>query len=237
MYKLEDFHFWFVGKRYFIDSVLKKYSKNIKNVLDLGSGTGGLTKYLEKYGAVTGIEEYPYAIKLAKKRGVNLKKANIQKLKLGNKKFDLVTIFDVLYHQDIKDESLVLKNAHKHLRKGGYLLITDSALPFLKGPHDVATLGARRYTVREMVKLVESNGFKVLKASYVYFSIFPFVLIKRLIFDRVSRSKTSDVGPINPLFNSILMFFLKIEANLLKTMSFPIGSSVIILAKKDASSH
>ena len=52
MYRLEDSHFWFVGKRYFIDSLLNKYKKGIKNILDLGSGTGGATKHLQKYGKV-----------------------------------------------------------------------------------------------------------------------------------------------------------------------------------------
>jgi SAM-dependent methyltransferase len=233
MFDLEDNHFWFIGKRYFIDSVLTKYSKKIKNILDLGSGTGGLTHFLEKYGVVTGVEGFPYAVRLAKSRGLNIKLGDIQKIKLQNANFDLVTIFDVLYHQNVQDESLVLKNAYDHLKNGGYLLITDSALPILKSTHDVVTHGSRRYSLSTMVKLVEKNKFKVIKASYVYFSIFPMVFFKRVMLGKIIKEKGSDVKEISSTINKLLLKILKLEANFLKIISFPIGSSIIILASKD----
>lgn len=233
MFELEDTHFWFIGKHYFIDSVLSEYKSGIKNILDLGSGTGGTTEHLKKYGRVTGIENYDYAIKLARSRGLNIKKGNLNNLKVKSNSFDLVTIFDVLYHQNIKNEKEILKKCNNVLKNGGYLLIIDSALSILKSQHDVFTQGKRRYLLAEMIKLVEKQNFEVIKASYIYFSIFPLVAIKRLIIDKIFGERTSDVKPVSEFTNKLLLRILKFESKLLKHVTFPIGSSVVLLAVKN----
>ena len=53
MFLIEDQHFWFLGKRMFIKILIDKYIPN-KNllILDVGCGTGGLTKFLSNYGKV-----------------------------------------------------------------------------------------------------------------------------------------------------------------------------------------
>lgn len=231
MFELEDSHFWFVAKRYFIDSILNPYKNKISKILDLGSGTGGLTKYMNKYGNVIGIENYAYAVKLARKRGLIIKKDDINNYKLNNT-FDLVTICDVLYHKNIIDESKVLKQAYGSLKKGGYLLITDSALNFLKSKHDEALMGRRRFLLSELENTLTVQGFKVIKASYIYFTIFPLILINRIILGNLSKNNNSDVEPTPYFINHLLKAILYIEAKLLKFITFPIGSSVIILAIK-----
>jgi hypothetical protein len=55
MFKMEDKHFWFINKKIFVDSILLKYKSKF-NILDLGSGTGGMTKHMQKYGSVAGIK-------------------------------------------------------------------------------------------------------------------------------------------------------------------------------------
>ena len=233
MYQLENQHFWFLGKRFFTDAVLFSCKRNIQKILDVGSGTGGMTKFLLRYGKVTGIEKSKTARQLAKKRGVILIQGNAQNLPFKSGSFDLVTLFDVLYHRDIKDEKKVLSEARRVLKDKGYLLITDSALEFLRGPHDEATFGARRYTLNQMSKLVKGCGYKILKSSYVYFTLFPLISIKRLLTDRIRKNRGSDVERVNPAINSLLIFILRLEAFFLKFVSFPVGSSVLVLAQKD----
>jgi SAM-dependent methyltransferase len=231
MFELEDSHFWFLGKRFFVDAVLNPYKKSVRRILDLGSGTGGLTKHLENYGKVMGVENYYYAVKLSRKRKLNVVKGDINNLKIGGK-FDLITVFDVFYHKEIESEEVILDKIYSLLNKNGLILITDSALNLLKSEHDLAVQGKRRYTISDFEKLLKTHNFKILKKSYLYFSTFPFLLIKRFILSRFSKSVKSDVGEVNPLINKILIFILKIESRLLHFMSFPIGSSVIILARK-----
>jgi SAM-dependent methyltransferase len=232
MFELEDSHFWFVGKHYFIDSVLSKYKNKIHNILDLGSGTGGATKFLQRYGKVTGIENYDYAITLAKKRGLDIKKGDLNKFRVKDNSFDLITILDVFYHKNIKEESGILKKCNEALKKNGYLLIADSALDILKSYHDIVTQGARRYSLTQMSHLVENQGFKILKASYIYFFLFPLLLINRFISNKLAKKNSSDVSSIPPIFNFVLTKIVYFESKLLRVTSFPIGSSVIILARK-----
>jgi SAM-dependent methyltransferase len=232
MSREEDTYFWFLGKRYFVDSILSGYKSKIHKILDLGSGTGGMTKHMEKYGDVTGIENYDYAIKLARSRGLNIKKGDLNKFKINDNSFDLVTIFDVLYHKNIKDDGVLIKKAYKSLKTNGYLLITDSALGFLKSNHDIVTQGRKRYSLSEMVELVEEQNFMVVKASYIFFSIFPLILIKRLILDKITGSPASDDINISPILNKILLIMIFIESKLLQYLSLPIGSSVLVLAIK-----
>ena len=62
MYALEDTHFWFVGKRLFIQKALKNLPKKQNRILDVGIGTGGTTSFLLRYGTVIGLEEQSQAI-------------------------------------------------------------------------------------------------------------------------------------------------------------------------------
>lgn len=233
MYELENVHFWFLGKRFFTDVVLSPLKDNIQSILDIGSGTGGMTKFLFRYGEVTGIEKSKIALGLARKRGVKVLLGDAQNLPFKNASFDLVTVFDVLYHRDVDDEKKVLSEVRRVLKDKGYLLITDSALSLLKGTHDEATLGVRRYALSQMVKLVKECGFKILKSSYLYFSLFPLVLTKRVLIDRIWKDKGSDVGRVNPAINNLLIFILQIEAFFLRFVFFPIGSSVLVFAQKN----
>ncbi|HET7098641.1 MAG TPA: class I SAM-dependent methyltransferase [Patescibacteria group bacterium] len=232
MYELEDSHFWFLAKRYFVDSVLSAHVKKIDNILDLGSGTGGMTKFLEKFGRVTGVEKNKLAVSLSKKRQVHVLNDNIQNLKLGSKKFDLVTIFDVLYHKDIKDVSNMLKNSYGFLKTNGLVLITDSAFNFLKSSHDNAVHGVRRFRLNEIEKILIENDFAILKKSYIYFFIFPIIFIKRFIFDKLIHNSSSDVSDMPNLINLLILKILYIESKLFRYLSFPVGSSILILARK-----
>lgn len=232
MYELEEKHFWFLGKRLFADSVLAKHLSKIKRVLDVGSGTGGMTKHLQKYGECIGLEKSPLAVGLTKKRGIKVIVGDAEKLPFDKNQFDLVTLFDVLYHKDIEDEKEVIKEIYRVLKPDGFLLVTDSALEFLRSSHDITLGGKRRYTCRSLERIVKSQKFKIIKSSYIYFSIFPLTFFKKVVLEKIIKPQGSDVARLPWIINSFLLLLLKLESALLKYIDFPIGSSVIVLAKK-----
>jgi ubiquinone/menaquinone biosynthesis C-methylase UbiE len=79
MFELEDKHFWFVGKRYFIKTIIDSFlPKSDLKILDIGCGTGGTTVLLKKYGKVIGLEKNKYAQKLAKKKDWKLSLATLK---------------------------------------------------------------------------------------------------------------------------------------------------------------
>jgi len=233
MFELEDNHFWFVGKRYFIKTIIDNFLPEINlKILDIGCGTGGTTVLLKKYGKVIGLEKNKYAQKLAKKRGLEIIAGDAHELPFSNQNFDLVTIFDVLYHKEIKDIKKTILEVNRVLKKDGFVLITDSAFNFLKSTHDKALSGNKRFTIDYLNKILENCGFATIKSSYLFFSIFPLVFLKRKIFGFFAKKEASDVRYLPKSLNYLFTKTLSFEARLLKFINYPIGSSLIILAKK-----
>lgn len=232
MSRLEDNHFWFVGKRYFIQTYLDPIKDKIKKILDVGSGTGGATKFLQFYGDVIGIEKNPTALKLAKLKNLKLVKGEAEKLPFAGQTFDLVTILDVLYHKDVDSVEKVIREARRVLLPSGYLLITDSAFKLLKGGHADSVFEKRRFTLSELENNLVRNGFAIIRSSYIFMSLFPLIFIKRFLIDKIASFAKSDVFMPPSVFNSLFQLLLQTERFLLRYFKLPIGSSLIILARK-----
>ena len=232
MQMLEDSHFWFVGKRYFIETYLRKINSQLSKILDVGSGTGGATKYLSKFGAVTGVETNSFAIKMARQRGLKIIKGEVEKLPFKKNAFDLVTVFDVLYHKNVKNVNLAISEIRRVLKIRGYLLITDSAFRSLSGKHSKSVAEARRFTIAELKDILHKNSSEIISSSYIFFLLFPLIFLKRNFLDRTSTQQQSDVFSINKLANGLIKKLLRLESWLLSYIKFPVGSSLIILAKK-----
>lgn len=233
MFELENTHFWFLGKRLCIDAILSKRSRPSKTrILDIGCGTGGTTLFLRRYGTVVGLEKDPYAYTFSKNRGLSVKMGSASNLPFQDGSFDMVTLLDILYHQDILDVAKVVKEARRVLVNHGELLITDSALPFLWSKHDVVMHGRRRFTVPELEQVLRSNGFVIKKSSYYFFLLFPLLIIKRKIVDLLDKDYQADVQKLPGWINMCGFFLMKIESLLLKYVRLPFGSSLIVYAEK-----
>lgn len=233
MFELEDTHFWFVGKRLCIDSVLKKDTIAPKiRILDVGCGTGGTTVFLQKYGTVTGLEHNQYAYTCAKTRKLRVKMGSASNLPFKDGLFDMVTLLDVLYHQNIHDVGRVIKEVERVLVHDGRILITDSALPLLWSKHDEIMKGKRRFTIPELEQVLRSNGFVIKKSSYYFFFLFPLLIIKRKIVDLLNKDYQADVQKLPGWINMCGFFLMKVESLLLKYVRLPFGSSLIVYAEK-----
>ena len=108
----------------YISKLLRKHSKNKKNILEFGSGTGNHAKFFTKKNyKVFGIEKSKSMLKFCKKNnGFNFRCGDIRYIKL-KKKFDIVlSLFHVLSYQ-VKDKDLnkFFENARFHLNKKGIL--------------------------------------------------------------------------------------------------------------------
>lgn len=228
MFELEDIHWWFLAKREFVKTVLPLSGKHLK-ILDIGSGTGGMTKFVSQYGDVTSVETSVYALPYLQKRKIKYLFSSIYTCKFQKESFDAICLFDVLYHQDIKNDEQLLNNIYSWLKPNGVVCITDCAIPLLTSHHDLIMHARTRYWLGDLTKKLEQKKFLVKKASYIYFFTFPFFIITRLV-DKVIPLDTVSILP--SWLNSLLFIISKVESNLLRLMNFPLGSSIIIVAQK-----
>jgi SAM-dependent methyltransferase len=238
MYRLENSHWWFVAKKRYIEIILDRHLKDRGgNILDVGCGTGGLVELFKRYGRVFGMDRHEAACEYSRQRNkFFLIKGDANKLPFKKGSFQLITLLDVLYHQHILEDEEVLEQIHELLAPNGLILITDSAFEFLRSTHDIAVMARHRYTLRELKAKLKSSHFFIQKSTYLFFTIFPAVVISRLLgklnlflFKPVIHS---DLKMTNPYLNKFLAGLLSWEGSLLKNISFPWGSSLLILGKK-----
>ncbi|KKU90760.1 MAG: Methyltransferase type 11 [Microgenomates group bacterium GW2011_GWA1_48_10] len=235
IYENEETHGWYQGMKYVSLALLDRFleRKQKLKILDAGCGTGMMIKALEKYGKVEGIDISPEAIKLCKKRGLkNVQIASVMKIPFKSESFDLVTSFDVIYHQQIVPNQAI-REFSRVLKKGGVLLLRVPALEILRGSHDKVVHTASRFTLEEVNQLLENNHLKLEFSSYVNFFIFPLTLLTRMLSRRNFQGHTSDIGHLPTIVNLAVENLLKLETLFLRNaVTFPIGVSIIAVASK-----
>lgn len=259
-YALEEEHWWFRSKRAMVLALLRRYGRLGGRGLDVGCGTGGMLQALAGKGAWVGVDAEPLALALSGKRGLGrLVAGSATALPFRDQAFDACLCLDLLYHRAVVSDALALAECHRVLRAGGVLVVSDSALAWLRSPHDEAVHGARRYTRRELVARVRAAGFTPLLASYAYCLVFPAVAAVRLARragppprrergpagrrprDQMNdaprpderRGRGSDVFRLPRPINGALLAVQAVERALLRLFPLPFGSSVICVARKD----
>ncbi|MBC7330368.1 class I SAM-dependent methyltransferase [bacterium] len=232
MFLLEDFYWWFKGRREILLSAIKGIEA--KDVLDVGCGTGGnLTLF---NGFVVGLDVSLQALKLAQKRKPEaiLCRGEAENLPFKDDSFDLVLALDLLEH--LPDDIQGLREMHRVLRKGGNVLITVPAYKFLWSEHDEALHHFRRYSKCELKGKMEGVGFKIKFLSHAivlpFFPIALFRLLQRFTRGTNREPKTSLII-LPTILNEILFRILLGEAKLIERgISFPFGVSIICRGEK-----
>jgi SAM-dependent methyltransferase len=230
--ELEDTYWWFVGKRMCIDRFIP-WGK-VLSAVDLGCGTGSTIGYLQKrIKRVVGIDMNPFALAYSRQRGiVKLIRCDSSAIALKDRSADLVIASELLEH--VQDECLTLQEIHRVLIAGGRVIITVPAFRFLWGAHDEVSHHLRRYTHASLKKVCSDSGFRVLRISYLHFSIFiPALLIRT--FKRISRGRSlggSDFCRVPACINWAMIKIYALESLFLSRHSFPFGASLIGVLEK-----
>ena len=237
-FEMEEDFWWFAGRRRIIQNVLKTsgiFGKKLE-ILDIGCGTGFNLKFFQAYGNSFGCDISEEALYYCQQRDLkNATCADAENLPYQNESFDLVTLLDVLYHKNVQNDINVLLEAHRVLKKGAYLLITDSAFNFLRSKHDVAFHTRERYNRKVLRERLKKANFSVSLISYFNFFLFFIVVLVRIIGKKSAKKGKkieSNLKPLHKRTNAFLYNILKFEALLLRCIRFPFGSSILCLAKK-----
>jgi len=233
--ELDASHWWFRGRQ---DILLAEIGRlplpKDCRILDLGCGTGQMLAPLSRFGDVVGADSSPEAIAVARKRcDAELFQVELPVLgPLGRKRFDLVTMFDVLEHIDHDVETLV--SVRKHLlSRGGRLMVSVPAFDFLWSGHDVVFHHRRRYTRRRLREALEKAGYRVDRITYFNTLLFPPILAFRLLRNVWGGRQGTDFTMPHPLINSALKGVFSSERWWLGCADFPFGVSLMALATPD----
>jgi SAM-dependent methyltransferase len=236
LYQVEDTHWWYVGRRRIIQSLVEKISATLNTpdprILDVGCGTGANLKMLAAYGQAEGVDISPQAVDFCRERGLDsVALGAAEHLPHDDDSFDLVTALDVIEHLD--DDVAGLREMRRVLRRDGRILIFVPAFMFLWGVQDDVSNHRRRYTLPGLLEAVEAAGFAVEWSSYANISFFLPVLAVRSVMRWLGLRAATEYGINISLLNGLFSRLFAAERFVLKGGKLPFGVSAVCIARRD----
>lgn len=226
---VEDVHWWYAVLRGLVVRELRAQVRRDGRVLDAGCGTGGMMQRLQRWRAA-GIDAAEAAVAYCRLRGLHrVRCGHVERLPWSDGSFDAVLSLDVLYHADV-DEAAAWSEMVRVLRPGGLIVVNVPALECLRGGHDVAVCGARRYTANHVRQALEFHSLEVMSLHYWNAWLFLPLLLRR----QWHRSATSDLSVPPPWLNAALAWAGEMDARVCRALRVPFGSSVFAVARKRA---
>jgi SAM-dependent methyltransferase len=249
MRRVEDVYWWYAVLRKNVArdvaaflSSLQSPSASPMSLLDAGCGTGGMLDTLrDKIPALklSGLDFSPQAVGITRERGFSeVCVGSVDALPFSSAQFDALVSLDVLYFEGV-DERRSLMEFHRVLRPGGVAILNLPAFDCLRGEHDVAVRGARRYTPSRVRGLLEQAGFTVSRAhcwnAWLFFPILLWRTVTRLL-ARKSEEARSDLSLLPAPVNCLLKTLASLDMGFCRLIHAPVGTSVYAVAMKPAAS-
>jgi SAM-dependent methyltransferase len=235
MNRVEDSHWWFVGRRLILESFLKDIIQNLKfkiqnpKILDVGCGTGANLEMLAQFGEAEGVDVSDEALEFCKAKGLKTHKGLAESLPFADASFDLVTALDVVEHLDNDLDGL--KEMRRVLRDDGRALMFVPAFMFLWGVQDDISHHRIRYTKAQIVERVKQAGFEIERATYANITFFPPILAGRTLMKLTGIKPESENNITISALNGFLGKLFGAERFWLKNFNFPFGVSIVIVAR------
>jgi len=242
--KLEQRHWWFRGRRALyvrlLGHVLGQQWNRLPGdllIADVGCGVGGFIEPLEQFGSVIGIELDLPAVEWCRQRGhAGTVVGRCDALPVARDRFDLATMWDVLEHTP--DDAAVLNEVRSVVKPGGHLALSLPAYPFLYSNNDKVAQHYRRYTRGGIRRLLEANGWDVVKATYVNVLLSPAIIpavlaikLKQMLLPVVNDETSNLSWSLPTPLNNMLARLFAAEYHVLRHVSAPFGHSLFVVAR------
>lgn len=239
--ELERVHWWFEGRRRLFFDLLGRTLRGASGLrmLDVGCGAGGMLGELRRFGEPAGLEISRELLKEARARGFpRLLVGSAERLPVAPGSLDLVTAFDCVEH--LEDDVAAFRGFFAALKSGGRLFLSVPAWQFLYAENDRVAMHRRRYRRSTLSARLREVGFAIERASYVNAWLFPAIVpavlllkLKQRFFKRAGAPAETNLSYRAPkAVNSLLAAIFSSERFVLRRVSFPIGHSLIVLARK-----
>ena len=236
MDRVEDSHWWFVGRRAILEMFLSDLTANRKSqiedrkILDIGCGTGANLEMLSQFGTAEGVDVSDDALEFCRKKNLKVSKGLAETLPYPDETFDITTALDVVEHLD--DDIAGLREMHRVTKNGGHALIFVPAFMWLWGVQDDISNHRIRYTKKQIVDRLTQAGFTVERATYANFTFFAPILggrtLMRLTGIKPESENNVNISALNGIFGKIF----SAERHLLNKFNFPFGVSIVVTARK-----
>jgi SAM-dependent methyltransferase len=240
MFELEDHHWWFQGRLMMTENLLRTcilptYDHRRPRLLDLGCGTGLFLQRRQADCEALGIDLSPEALSYCHQRQIrSVARADAARLPFGDESFDIVTAFDLIEH--LPDDRALVREIHRVLKPGGFMMATVPAHPLLWTGHDVSLHHHRRYQRRTFEILFDPPAWETVRMSALFSLIFPPAALIRLARHVLSndRQPHSDTHPTAEWLNRLMIRLHRLEADWLTRHDLPIGISLATIRRKRA---
>lgn len=239
--KVEDRHFWFLGRREVILSALRRAVPDLarRRLFDVGCGTGGLLLHFQRSGVVLAgaCDVYPESLRVVRRRlQLPLVLVDLGRQPPLGPGHDLLGLFDVLEHVD--DDVAMLRSLRGALDPGGVLVLTVPAHPSLFDEMDEIAFHRRRYTRRTLASALREAGFEVRLLSHFMAPLVPALFALRSVGRRLAprgvhadRRRQAEFRVV-PGLNGALRAVLAVERLALGRLQLPFGSSIVAVASR-----
>ncbi len=232
--KLEATHWWFVVRRELFQKLLIKLNlqKNAA-ILDVGTSTGTNLRMLTDMGFTTvkGLDYSDHAINFCRQKGLpEVTKGDICDMPFEDNSLDLVVATDIVEHID--NDQKAISEIYRVLKPGAHALITVPMFSSLWGLQDDISLHKRRYRRAEILDLIHTQPFMIVKSFFFNFLLFLPIWAARQIM-KVSNPNVESENDVNsPFINKVLTFVFRIDTALAPLIHPPFGVSYLCLLKK-----
>ena len=215
--RIEESDFWSKVKVKLILNLVEG-----KNVLDVGCGSGRLSKtLLEKGYSVMAIDNDWKAVEIAKKKGIMAFVSDINDWQTAEK-FDCIILGDVLEH--IEDDKSAMRKVHGMLTPNGCIVVNVPAYQVLFGKHDVALGHERRYSNKELKTKLKDSGFTIESMRHWNLLALPITIYIKLSKKDYPHERVSNIKLLSKLLEKWLLAESKIN--------YWFGISILCKARK-----
>lgn len=234
---VEEGSFWFRHRNRCLIELVRRFAGD-GPLFDIGGGRGYVAKGLMAAGIRCALLEPGLDAALAAHaRGIApVICARLEDVGLLDGSLANCGLFDVLEHID--DETGALRRIRALLEPGGRLFLTVPAYPGLFSEDDEAAGHFRRYRIRSLRRVLETAGFSVAFASYLFAPLLaPVFLLRTLpswlgLGSKAVEDMSSMHEPAGPAAY-LMDWLLACEAHRLEAgRLIPFGTSCLCVARK-----
>lgn len=199
-----------------------------KRVLEIGSGTGNITKFLLERDLLIASDTERRYLNILQESFGHFRNVRVIPFELGNntgaemkkERIDTIVCINVLEH--VKDDIAALKSLHRILVPEGKIVLLVPAHQFLYGSLDRTLNHFRRYSKKDLEARLEASSFRTLEMRHVN----SFGIPGWFLFGKIFGTKLLPTSPLK-IFD-IIVPLLTVEEKL----RFPFGISLLAVAQK-----